>query len=189
MMFDITPHQEYIKRRISDGASMRMLEKEIGVSRKTLSRAMKRCGMRVPTKDESLSHIWENHKHPRLGMKGTLCPVYGRHLSDETKEKLRKANTAANNYHWSGGRKIHSEGYVLVYDPESHLCNKHGFVMEHRLVAEKKYGRELTTNDIVHHLDGNKQNNDPDNIVVLTRAEHIKIHRDLLNQSRRKENA
>lgn len=49
MMFDITPHQEYIKRRISDGASMRMLEKEIGVSRKTLSRAMKRCGMRVPT--------------------------------------------------------------------------------------------------------------------------------------------
>ena len=46
----------------------------------------------------------------------------------------------------------------------------------HRLIAEQTIGRPLTSNEVVHHIDGNKQNNDPANLVVLTRAEHSKLH-------------
>lgn len=46
----------------------------------------------------------------------------------------------------------------------------------HRLVAEFKLGRLLTSADVVHHIDGDKLNNHPDNLEVLTRSEHMKIH-------------
>lgn len=52
-------------------------------------------------------------------------------------------------------------------------------VFEHRLLMGKKLGRELTSKDIVHHIDGNSLNNSLDNLVLTTRAEHMgKYHLD-----------
>lgn len=45
----------------------------------------------------------------------------------------------------------------------------------HILVAEKKYGRKLRPGEVVSHTDGNPQNNDPSNLVIMSRAEHNKI--------------
>lgn len=42
--------------------------------------------------------------------------------------------------------------------------------------AEKKIGRELEPGEIVHHIDGNKKNDDPDNLMVITQSEHIREH-------------
>lgn len=50
-------------------------------------------------------------------------------------------------------------------------------VLIHRQVMEQKIGRPLTAQDIVHHIDENKLNNDPENLELLTRAEHINLHR------------
>lgn len=47
---------------------------------------------------------------------------------------------------------------------------------EHRRVAEQKLGRLLRSDEIVHHLDGDKRNNTPENLQVLTRREHILEH-------------
>ena len=46
----------------------------------------------------------------------------------------------------------------------------------HRLIVEKMLGRKLTSNEIVHHIDGNKHNNEPSNLKVMTRSEHIRTH-------------
>jgi len=55
--------------------------------------------------------------------------------------------------------------------------NKHGVVkLEHRLILEEKLGRKLTADEIVHHIDGNKWNNNSDNLVIMTRSEHAKLH-------------
>jgi hypothetical protein len=49
---------------------------------------------------------------------------------------------------------------------------------EHRLVMEKHLGRKLTSNEVVHHIDGDKWNNDISNLIVMTRQEHIAVHRE-----------
>lgn len=41
---------------------------------------------------------------------------------------------------------------------------------------ERALGRRLSFNEVVHHKDGNTLNNDPANLEVMDRAEHIREH-------------
>lgn len=47
---------------------------------------------------------------------------------------------------------------------------------EHRVVAEEMLGRPLAKGEVVHHKDGNKRNNDPKNLEVMTQSEHARLH-------------
>jgi hypothetical protein len=48
---------------------------------------------------------------------------------------------------------------------------------EHRFVMEQKLGRKLSSLEIVHHKDENIKNNHPDNLEIMTRAEHARHHK------------
>lgn len=48
---------------------------------------------------------------------------------------------------------------------------------EHRLVASRMLGRALQQGEIVPHVNGDKRDNRPENLRVMTQAEHIKEHR------------
>lgn len=71
-------------------------------------------------------------------------------------------------------------GYVLLYRPDHFNClqgdNWNGYVYEHRYVKEKELGRALSSNEQVHHLDCNRINNDLANLIVVSRADHCRIH-------------
>jgi transposase-like protein len=53
-----------------------------------------------------------------------------------------------------------------------------------RYVVELRDGRKLTGDGVVHHVDGDPLNNDPENLVVLSKAEHMRLHR-LTDNTRR----
>lgn len=51
-----------------------------------------------------------------------------------------------------------------------------GYVRQHVLVAEQKIGRKLLPREVAHHLDHDKLNNAPGNMVVWTHGEHSAHH-------------
>lgn len=47
---------------------------------------------------------------------------------------------------------------------------------EHRLIMEQHLGRKLERNEVVHHIDGDKRNNDINNLELMTLSEHSRMH-------------
>lgn len=68
-------------------------------------------------------------------------------------------------------------GYTYFLDKNHPLASQEvGRVYYHRHIASIKSGRWLSSKEIVHHVDGNKQNNIEDNLLVLSSSDHALIH-------------
>ena len=72
--------------------------------------------------------------------------------------------------------KIDKDGYFLIRRIDHSFCRKDGYVLEHRLVMEKKLGRYLDKNEIVHHINEIKNDNRIENLKLMIRGEHRKHH-------------
>ncbi len=76
-----------------------------------------------------------------------------------------------------GGRtQFDHFGYVIEYAPDHPAVTLRGFVRQHRLVMEKVLGRYLSGMEVVHHIDRNRMNNDPSNLMVMSDQEHKILH-------------
>jgi len=119
-----------------------------GVSPSGVSYAMKKLGIASRTRSEFMNLCYSNGKIQQL--KGS------------------------NSLSWKGGRTHDGKGYILVYAPNhpraSGGANK--YVFEHILVWEKFHGKPLPKNFIVHHLNGVKDDNRPENLVAILQPQH-----------------
>jgi hypothetical protein len=79
---------------------------------------------------------------------------------------------------WKGGRRIVRHGYVEVYCPEHPMAKKNGYALEHRKVASDAAGRPLTEDEEVHHINGVKSDNTPENLLVVKSGKHQQLHAD-----------
>ena len=78
------------------------------------------------------------------------------------------------NPNWRRGYTINAGGYkhLLLTDDD----RPKRYEAEHRLVMAEMLGRPLTSDEVVHHINRNKTDNRPENLVVLSREEHAALH-------------
>jgi hypothetical protein len=89
---------------------------------------------------------------------------HGQHLSPRTEFKKRC------------GKWVTHYGYVMVYSPKHPYKNAADGVPEHRLVMEKAVGRFLNRGEVVHHVNGIKDDNRIKNLIITDKRTHAKSH-------------
>jgi hypothetical protein len=102
--------------------------------------------------------------------------IKGQPLKYMMGHRLKAGASMEKSPRWKGGRYLSTHGYVLLSTPD-------GRQYEHILVAEKAIGRALLyispghpDNEVVHHINGDKQNNGPNNLLVCTHRYHLELH-------------
>lgn len=81
------------------------------------------------------------------------------------------------NSNWRGGRTRHKRGYIMVWAPEHPRSGNGSYVFEHILVMEEMLGRPLLPGENVHHLNGIKDDNRPENLELWIRPQPKGIRR------------
>lgn len=97
--------------------------------------------------------------------------------SKQCQNVWKGTKTGESSSQWRGGIYMTNQGYRFLRQPDG------TYKAEHRIVMEEKIGRELLSDEVVHHIDEDKLNNDINNLQLMTRSEHIEEHRNALYMS------
>ena len=118
---------------------------------------------------EAKKKAWNN---PKSGlntyerMNGNKNPFFGKHHSKESLDAISKKMSGEKHPNWKGGI-YYQQDYIMINGE-----------WQHRKVMEDKIGRKLLSTERVHHINGRKNDNRPENLrLFLNDSEHIKFHR------------
>lgn len=108
----------------------------------------------------------------------TQCPECGKDVLAFPSNKRKFCSMlcqAANKVKEAIGSKTKVNGYVLIRT-NSPRSNYNGYEFEHRLIVEQHLKRLLEKHEVVHHINGIKDDNRIENLIVLTQQEHRILH-------------
>ena len=148
-----------------------IIAKEIGCSRTTINTYLNKHNILI----RSLSEALKGHEGFGKGMKR-------KPFLDETLQKMRKAKkgkyNGKNNPNFKGGKKKDKDGYILVYSPNHPHKTKNNNVRENRLIVESQIGRYLLPTEVVHHINGKKDDNRIENLMCfINNSAHTRFHK------------
>ena len=88
---------------------------------------------------------------------------------------------------WKGGKYVDPAGYVHVMvdalpptlQAMARTLTPQKYILEHRLIASAAINRAVLPSEVVHHVNGVKTDNRPENLFVIGRKAHSKEHREM----------
>lgn len=98
-------------------------------------------------------------------------------LNAEKTAERNKKNSGNKSPCWKGGIRK-SNGYIYIYAPNHHRANAwgSGYVKRCVLVAEKHFGKIIKSDEIIHHINGNRDDDRIENLAIMTRGQHTSLH-------------
>lgn len=73
-------------------------------------------------------------------------------------------------------RRTKVNEYIYVYNPKHPHAHANGYMGEHIIILEKKLGRKLKHDEVVHHINEIRNDNREENLMLMTKDEHNKFH-------------
>lgn len=90
-------------------------------------------------------------------------------------KQTKRDQAGDKNPNWKGVH-IGTRGYAYILQPGHPRAMKSGYVKRADLVAEQMLGRPLEPLEVVHHRNHDKLDDRPENLQVLTHADHSRLH-------------
>lgn len=146
----------------SSGMSLPDVSKETGLSMSTVRLRVKEAGI-LRSRAEGIRLSGDKISNKLSGKKRP--PFSEKWKNKISQSKLEQFDTTAKGY------RITSNGYVEI------TRGVYKGNLLHRIVAEICLGRPLQDFEAVHHIDGDKTNNAPWNLLVMDKKEHVSMHR------------
>ena len=169
LKYPVLQDRDWLERQVKL-KSLRLIAQEIGSSYGAISYTVRKFGIEIP-KDAI------RQKRPTVD------------LSEKSRRGLalkypegRFGSLASN---WRGGRKKTGNGYIYLYMPDHMYSTKEGYIMEHRWIAQQKIGRIINPDEQVHHINGIKDDNRPENLEVVSHRERSRNHADAVKEVER----
>ena len=134
-------------------------------AKKNMSDAQKRIGNKPP-----ITRYWKGKKlSPESITKRTLSRKKYK-PSIATKQKISKSQQGEKHYNWQGGISKETYGFDWTQILKRSIRKRDKYICQICNTAQ------YDTAHIVHHIDYNKKNNDPNNLVTLCRICHAKTN-------------
>ena len=102
------------------------------------------------------------------------------------KEKNHSFISSANNKF--GTYITQDKDYLLIYSPNHPKANSRGYVRLHVILAEYYFDTTIEDGEVVHHVNGDRQDNRKENLVIMTKEEHDRLHREQRSKLKRRSN-
>lgn len=93
------------------------------------------------------------------------------------------SKSGSKHHNWKGGKLVSKDGYIYLHIsliPEDEhvlvrpMLNNADYVLEHRLIMARQINRSLHVKEIVHHMNGVKNDNRPENLMLCSNSSHKK---------------
>lgn len=143
------------------GSSIPEVSKVTGIPLSTLRFRFKKMGI-LRNRADGVRIAAKNGKLGKnKGMKRVFSESHKKNISIG---RLRGAEISAK------GTRINPRGYIEHTRGANKGRGQHCVLMEHAI------GRKLFIDECVHHIDGDRANNDIENLKVMTKSEHASLH-------------